>query len=94
MNRLQYWLLNIASAVLVMLLAGHFVLSRLDNRLGEQLDRERAYINRTGQVSAVLDEMAKRIAVGSEADPRLRDVLLKYGLSVTLDAGGKKKTYP
>lgn len=94
MNRLQFWLLNLASAGLVLLLAGHFLLARRNNRIGEQLNREQTYIGRASQVSAVLDQMARRIALGSESDPRLRDVLIKYGLSVTLEAGGKKKTYP
>ena len=94
MSRLQFWVLNVTSGILVILLATHFLLSRLNGRIGDDVNRQRAYINNANQVSAVLDRMAQRIALGSESDPRLRDLLVKYGLSVTLEVQGKKKTYP
>jgi phosphopantetheinyl transferase len=94
MSRLQFWTLNLTSAVLVLLLAAHFLMSRLNSRLADELNRQRAYINNANQVSAVLDRMAQRIALGSDTDPRLRDLLIKYGLSVTLEVEGKKKSYP
>ncbi len=94
MSRLQFWMLNVASAILVLLLVAHFVMARLNGRRSDELNLQRAYINNANQVSAVLDRMAQRIALGSETDPRLRDVLIKYGLTVTLDVQGKKKTYP
>jgi hypothetical protein len=94
MSRFQFWTLNCASAILVVLLATHFVMSRRNSRRTDELNLQRAYINNANQVSAVLDRMAQRIAQGSESDPRLRDLLIKYGLTVTLDVQGKKKTYP
>ena len=94
MSRFQFWTLNCAGAILVLLLLAHFVMARLNGRRTDELNLQRAYINNANQVSAVLDRMAQRIAQGSESDPRLRDLLIKYGLSVTLDVQGKKKTYP
>jgi hypothetical protein len=94
MSRFQYWTLNCAGAILVLLLVSHFAMARLNSRRTEELNLQRAYINNANQVSAVLDRMAQRIAQGSESDPRLCDLLIKYGLSVTLDVQGKKKTYP
>ncbi len=94
MNRLQFWILNIAGVVLVVLLLAHFALARWNGRLRNELARDQAFINNARQVEPVLDQMAKRIAKGSETDPRLRDILVKYGLSVTLEAQGKKTTYP
>ena len=94
MSRLQFWTLNLISAILVLLLATHFLMSRLNDRLADEVNLRRAYINNANQVSAVLDRIAQRIALGSESDPRLRDLLIKYGLTVTLDIQGKKKSYP
>jgi hypothetical protein len=94
MSRRQFWTLNLAGAILVLLLVSHFVMARLNGRRTDDLNLQRAYINNASQVRAVLDRMAQRIAQGSEIDPRLRDLLIKYGLSVTLDVQGKKKTYP
>jgi hypothetical protein len=94
MSRRQFWTLNFTSALLVVLLVTHFVMSRRNSRLADEVNLQRAYINNANQVSAVLDRMAQRIALGSETDPRLRDLLIKYGLSVTLDVQGKKKSYP
>jgi len=94
MSRRQFWTLNLASAILVILLATHFLMSRRNGRLADEVNRQRAYINNANQVSGVLDRMAQRIALGSESDPRLRDLLIKYGLTVTLDVQGKKKSFP
>ena len=94
MSKLHFRLLNISSLILVVLLLAHFVMGRLNARLGNELRRDQAYINGANQVSAVLDRLAQRIALGSDTDPRLRDLLIKYGLTVTLDVQGKKKKYP
>ena len=94
MNKLQFWVLNVASLVLAALLLGHFFFVRANNRLGQALDRERATISKARQLEAVLDQLAKRIAKGSDTDPKLKNVLVKYGLNVTLEVDGKKKAYP
>jgi len=94
MSRFQFWTLNCAGAILVLLLVSHFAMARLNGRRTDELNLQRAYINNASQVSTVLDRMAQRIAQGSDSDPRLRDLLIKYGLSVTLDVQGKKKSYP
>ena len=46
------------------------------------------------QLETVLDQLAKRIAKGSDIDPKLKIVLLKYGMNVSLEIDKKKKTYP
>ena len=94
MSKLQFWILNGTALVLVGLLWGHFFFSRHNERLNSTLNQERAVLNKSRQVGTVLDQLAKRIAIGSEKDPRLKEVLLKYGLSVTLEVDGKKKNYP
>ena len=94
MNKLQFWALNVGSLVLAALLLGHFFFVRANNRLGQALDRDRNVINNARQLEPVLDQLAKRIAKGSDADPKLKNILVKYGLNVTLEVDGKKKTYP
>jgi hypothetical protein len=94
MNKCQFWILNLVSLVLAAVLLSHFLFVRHNNQLGAALSREQAYINQARQLEGVLDQLGKRIAKGSDTDPKLKNVLIKYGMTVTLEADGKKKTYP
>jgi hypothetical protein len=94
MNKLKFWALNVVSLVLAALLLGHFFFVRANNRLGQALGRDGAAIDNARQLEGVLDQLAKRIAKGSDTDPKLKKILVKYGLNVTLEVDGKKKTYP
>jgi hypothetical protein len=94
MSRSQFYLLNTVSVLLVVFLLTHFALARYNDRTGNALAREQAAIGNTRQVEAVLEQLAKRIARGSDTDPRLAGVLRKNALTVTLDVAGKKKAYP
>jgi hypothetical protein len=94
MNKFQFWTLNLAALILVSLLAGHFFFGRSNVRLGDALNRDRAAINQARQAETVLDQLAKRIARGSDTDPQLKTILAKYGLKVTLEVDGQKKNYP
>jgi transcription elongation GreA/GreB family factor len=94
MNKLQFWGLNVVSLILALLLLSHFFFARHNNRLGQALERDRAAINKAQQLEGVLDQLAKRIAKGSDTDPKLKQILVKYGLNVTLEVDGKKKSYP
>lgn len=94
MNKLQFWILNVASLVLAAMLLGHFFFARHNNKLGAALSSEQAYINQARQLESVLDQLGKRIAKGSDTDPKLKTILVKYGMTVTLEVDGKQKTYP
>ena len=94
MNRFQYWTLNVIGLVLVALLLGHQFFARSNDRIGDAVLRDQAYINASRQIELTLDQLAKRIAKGSETDPQLKKLLAKYGLNVTLEADGTKKSYP
>ena len=94
MNKLQFWALNVVSLLLAMLLLGHSIFVRHNNRLGQALERDRAIITKAQQCEGVLDQLAKRVAKGSDTDPQLKQILVKYGLKVTLEVDGKKKSYP
>ncbi len=94
MNRIQFWTLNVVCLLLATLLLAHFFFARHNNRLGESLSQERAYINSARQLESVLDQLAKRIARGSDTDPKLKTILVKYGMNVTLEVDGQKRTYP
>jgi hypothetical protein len=94
MTRLQSLILNATGALLVLTLLGHFAFSTWNNSTADELRANQAALNNAAQVRVVLDNLAKRIALGSETDPRLRDLLIKYGLNVTLDVQGQRKAYP
>jgi hypothetical protein len=95
MNKHQFWTLNFLNLVLVVLLFTHFVSVSRNSQMAQSLASEQAFINQAQQQTApVLDRLARRIAIGSEKDPRLKEILVKYGLQVTVDVEGKKKTYP
>ena len=94
MNKLQFWTLNAVCLALAALLVTHFYFSRHNTRMAEALNQERAYLNNARQLETVLDQLAKRIARGSDTDPKLKNVLVKFGMNVTLEVDGQKKTYP
>ncbi len=94
MSKLQYWILNGLGLTLVVLLLAHYFFARSNDRLGDAVVRDQAFVNGSRQVELTLDQLAKRIAKGSETDPKLKQVLVNYGLNVTLETDGKTKSYP
>jgi hypothetical protein len=94
MTKSQFWILNAASIVTVALLLTHFFLARHNSGLKDMFAREQSAIENAKQLERVLDQLAKRIAKGSDTDPRLTEILRRYGLNVTLEIDGKKKSYP
>jgi hypothetical protein len=94
MNKFQFWTLNVLNLVLVLLLLIHFSSVSRNNRLAQAVANDQVSINRAKQIAPVLDQLARRIAIGSETDPRLKNILVKHGLHVTVDVDGQKKNYP
>ena len=94
MSKNQFWLLNFTSVLLALLIIAHFVFVKINARSGETLERERALINNGRQIESVLDQLAKRIARGSDTDPQLKTNLIQHHLKVTLEVDGKTKAYP
>src|SRR5688572_29198447 len=86
MSRLEFWLLNGASAVLIALLLAHLFLSRANNQLGGQLNSQRGYINNARQLQPVLENLVRRIAAAGESDPKLKALLAKYDIKLNLPA--------
>lgn len=75
MSRLEFRVLNATAALLVALLLAHFFVTRGTTRLGAELSRQRNAIANARQVDAVYQQLAQRIARGSDADPRLKALL-------------------
>ncbi len=94
MNKTQYWTLNCLALILAGLLLGHYLFTQSNRRLAEATRRGQAQIVSSRQMEVTLDQMAQRVALGSETDPQLKDILLRYGLSVTLEKDGQTRTYP
>lgn len=87
MTRRQYWILNAVVGAFVLLLAGHFVLSRLNIRTRGALDSERVFVERATQLTFVLNQLGKRVALGAERDSKLKSIRIKFGLADNDDAG-------
>lgn len=94
MTKTQYWILNTLGVILAALLLTHYFFARSNYQLAEDTRQGQATIASSHQLEVTLDQMAKRVALGSETDPRLRQILIRYGLNVTLEKDGQKKTYP
>jgi hypothetical protein len=94
MSRLRFWILNLTSLLLVGLLWGSFFLNRHNERMRVDIGALESKVQQSRQLEPILDQLAKRVARGSETDPDLRALLTKYGMQVTLEVDGKQKTYP
>ena len=94
MNKFQFWIVNVLNLVLVVMLFNHFTSVSRNNRLAQAVASDQVSINHAQQLAPVLDRLARRIAIGSETDPRLKNILVKYGLHVTVDVDGQKKNFP
>lgn len=84
MTRSQFWLLNAVSALLILSLFAHLYLSRANNRLGGELNAQRAYINNARQLQPVLENLIRRIAAAGEKDVKLKTLLTKYDIKISL----------
>ncbi len=104
MNRPQFLAINTLALALSALMLAHFFVARSAGRLsGEMTANQSKFnearlaqsrLNEARQLETILDQLAKRIAHGSETDPRLRTILSKHGMQVTLEINGEKKQYP
>ena len=95
MNKTDFSILMFLSLLFAGLVGLNLWLMSSNGRLNMQLAQEQQSINQARQLEPVLDNLAKRIAKGSDSDPRLREVLKKNQLQVTLDTGnGEQKKYP
>lgn len=94
MTRLQFWILNALGALFLALIAIQFGIVWKNTKLNDDLVRQQTTIANAGQLEPVLDSLGKRIARGSDVDPRLKTLMLKYGMRVALEVNGKTKNYP
>ncbi len=94
MTRIQFWILSSVAILLVAVLWTHFIVVTRNGNLNNEIAQRQQVINQARQLEPVLDSLAKRIAKGSDTDPKLKNILAKHGMKVTLDVDGKKKNYP
>lgn len=87
MSRTQFWALNAACCLAVVLMFAHYALARQNNRLAGELNREHATISKARQQAAVLEPLIKRMVQSTDTEPRLATILARYGIS--LKAGAK-----
>lgn len=94
MCKLSFWVLNLTSLVLVILFGLQFWLGRKVQVLNNQIVQAQTVVNNAQQIEPILRKLSMRIAQASEKEPRLRDLLVKHGMKVTLNVDGKQKSYP
>ena len=94
MNKKDYSVLLLMSVLIALLVAANLGLGYSNGNLSNELNQQQMIINNARQMEPVLDNLAKRIAKGSEKDTRLREILKKNDLQVTLDTASGKKQYP
>ena len=87
-------LLNLVCLVLGLLLLANFTLAQINERIEQTVTQYQTYINQARQSESLLDQLAKRVAKGSDSEPALRAVLKRRQLNVTLEVNGETKHYP
>jgi hypothetical protein len=86
MTRTQFWLLSAVSAVLIVVLFGHVYALRVNNKLVNQLNSERAYIANAQRLQPALQNLVRRIDAAGQNDIQLKSLLTKYDIKVNRDA--------
>ncbi|MBI4026851.1 MAG: hypothetical protein HY360_17840 [Verrucomicrobia bacterium] len=94
MTRWQFHALNATCLVLVLTIGLQYWLGQRVQALNIQALRAQNIVSNARQVEPVLRRMSMRIAELSDTEPALRDLLIKYGMKVTLNVDGKQKNYP
>jgi hypothetical protein len=87
-------LLNVVCVLLGLMLLANFTLDQVNQRIAQTVTQYQTYINQARQSESVLDQLAKRVARGSDTSPDLRGVLERRQLKVTLEVDGQTKQYP
>jgi hypothetical protein len=94
-------ILLISSTILAVVLGANLWLSRsLRSDLREyqnqnkKLIESQATITKARRLEPVLQQFSMRIAHASDKEPKLKELLSKHGLKVTLNVDGKEKKYP
>jgi hypothetical protein len=82
MSKLQFWLLNAASAVLCLLLITHLIVLRANVAERRNFESNQQLIQTARQGELMLQSLAIRIAAGGAQDPRLRTLLVRHGIEV------------
>ena len=96
MSRWQFYILNLTSLALVVLIGIQFWLVEKVRALDSEVARNQAIavINNARKIEPILRDISVRIAQASETEARFRDLLVKHGMKVTLTVDGKQKNYP
>jgi hypothetical protein len=94
MTRTQFWLLNAVSAVLILFLVAHVVVSRSNNKAAQQLNTQRAYINNARQVQPALETLIRRIGAAGQNDLQLKALLANYDIKVNIPSAETNSVAP
>ncbi len=81
MTRAQYWILNLASLGLALLIGAEIVSVHQLDRVATLVGKAQAPLVQAQQNAPQIRALVQRTAVGATRDPALRDLLLKYGIA-------------
>ncbi len=82
MTRKQFLLLNGVTAILVLLMLTHLVLSRANNKAATELNTERNYVSNARQLQPAMENLVRRINASGQNDIQLKALLSKYDIKV------------
>lgn len=83
-TRAQYWLINGASLFVALLIATEILsVHQLDN-VTTLVEHAQLPLLQAQQATPQVQALVQRTAVGATRDPALKDLLQKYGISVTM----------
>ena len=92
MTRAQYWTLNLVSLVVAALIGFEIhSVHQLDD-VTTLLQTAQAPLVQAEQQGPQIQRLIQRTALGATRDPALKDLLAKYGISVTLNKDASAQT--
>ncbi|MDZ4817121.1 MAG: hypothetical protein SGI71_12760 [Verrucomicrobiota bacterium] len=101
MNKNQFTILNVLAALFLVIVLANVAMSLKLRRSAVAIEEKNrglmeaeAKFKSAQQSRMFLRQVAMRLAQGSDADPALRDLLVKHNLKVELNVNGKTKNYP
>ena len=94
MNKAQFLALNIVGAVCGVLIIGDVVLGLLNGRLNAQVAETQRQFNQAQQMQNTAQNLVVRIARDGQADPALRELLVRHDFKVNLNTNSPNPATP
>jgi hypothetical protein len=80
MTKKQYAVLMVTSVMLVILMFANLALAHRAQATNNQILEAQVFINKNRPVDGALQQLAIRTAQAAEKEPKMKDLLAKYGI--------------